>query len=357
MSRRAILVVLAVVVVLPAAAFAAGWYWLAGQIELTLVQWAFAQRAAGTDIRWQSLDRAGFPFHVGVRLDGAEATGHAGQWSWQWQGPPVDVRLRPLADDRLVFIAPGRHDIDLAGPGRRTGAAVDGEALALAVDLAGAGRPSGGTLSGRVLNAVTRDGTFLASLQSGEVAWRRTGFVASTPGALHAAPSQTARLAIAGLTLGKPFASPAIDILGSEVSAATVEARLDGAITPGDGTLAPALAAWRDGGGTLEVTKLLLSWGPLRAEGDGTAALDAALQPQGAFSLRIQGLAQLLAALERQRLIEPQAAAIARLALTAFSRQGADGTTPEILLPVTIQQRRLFLGPIPLATLPSIIWD
>ncbi|MBM3558760.1 MAG: DUF2125 domain-containing protein, partial [Alphaproteobacteria bacterium] len=100
MSRRAILVVLAVVVVLPAAAFVAGWYWLAGQIELTLAQWVIAQRNAGTELRWRSLDRAGFPFHVGVRLDGAEAAGHVGAWGWQWQGPPVDVRLRPLADDR-----------------------------------------------------------------------------------------------------------------------------------------------------------------------------------------------------------------------------------------------------------------
>jgi len=357
MSRRAILVLLAIVVVLPAAAFAAGWYWLAGQIELTLAQWAIAQRAQGTEIRWQSLDRAGFPFHVGVRLDGAEATGHVGEWAWQWQGPPVDVRLRPLADDRLAFLAPGRHGIVVAGPGRRAGVTIDGEALGLAVDMAGAGTPSGGVLTGRALDAATQDGTFLASLKQGELAWRRTAGGGSEAGALRAAPSQTARLAIGGLSLGAPFASPAVEVLGAEIAAVTVEARLDGVLAPSGGSLAPALTAWRDGGGTLEVTRLALSWGPLRAEGDGTAALDAALQPQGAFSLRVQGLAQLLSALERQRLIEPQAAAIARLALTAFSRPGADGTTPELQVPVTIQQRRLFLGPIALVTLPAIRWD
>ncbi|MGE0256218.1 MAG: DUF2125 domain-containing protein [Alphaproteobacteria bacterium] len=357
MSRRAILVILAVVVVLPAAAFVAGWYWLAGQIELTLAQWALAQRNAGTELRWQSLDRSGFPFHVGVRMDGAEAAGRVGAWGWRWQGPAVDVHLRPLADDRLAFLAPGRHAVDLAGPGQQAAAIVDGKTVALAVDLAGASRIGGGTLTARAVDAATADGTFLAALREGDFAWRRIAARPAAPGAVHEAPSQTARASVAGVTLGKPFIGPAVEVLGPDIAAASVELRLDGELAPGAGPLAPALTAWRDAGGSLEVTRLAISWGPLRAEGDGTATLDADLQPEGAFALRVRGMAQLLVALERQRLIEPQAAAIARLAITAFSRPAADGTTPELQVPVTIQKRRLFLGPVALVTLPPVRWD
>ena len=99
-----------------------------------------------------------------------------------------------------------------------------------------------------------------------------------------------------------------------------------------------------------------VQWGPLGAAGDGTFALDTALQPEGAMSMTLTGYEAAIETLVAQGFIEPQQAAIARTVMVALQKTPDDGGPAEVTLPVTLQDRTLSVGPIKFARLDPIDW-
>ena len=73
--------------------------------------------------------------------------------------------------------------------------------------------------------------------------------------------------------------------LGPRIASLEMDGALNGPVPVGR-TLAEQAAAWRDGGGSLEVRHLALVWGPLDLTASATLALDDQLQPMGAGSAR-----------------------------------------------------------------------
>jgi len=150
---------------------------------------------------------------------------------------------------------------------------------------------------------------------------------------------------------------PAIrDSLGTRIERATAQVRLRGDLDP-TFVLTERLAQWRDAGGTMDIEQVQLHWGPLRIAGEGAVALDAALQPEGAFTARIAGIDKLINLMEARGRIGPQQAAIARIALAFLTRAPSDDGPPEARVPVTVQNRVLSIGPVPLLTLDPIDWN
>ena len=156
-----------------------------------------------------------------------------------------------------------------------------------------------------------------------------------------------------GIALPAPPVLPALP-LGQQVTRVVLDASILGAIPPGP--LDAGLARWRDDGGTVEVRHIRLDWGPLSIQGDGTLALDAALQPLGAFSARAQGFFEAIDILRKQGQVDSQAANTARLVLGVMSRPSPGGGAPTIALPVSIQNRTVFAGPVAVARLNPIVW-
>ena len=142
---------------------------------------------------------------------------------------------------------------------------------------------------------------------------------------------------------------------GPDVSRIVVEADLFGPLAPGPPEV--ALPAWRDAGGTIEVTRFGVRHGPLAADADGTLALDGALQPIGAFTLRSRGFLHLVASLSRRGAIGEGAARAAGLVLGALTRPAADGGPPVLSVPVTLQDRTVHVGPVALARWPPVRWS
>jgi hypothetical protein len=120
--------------------------------------------------------------------------------------------------------------------------------------------------------------------------------------------------------------------------------------------MAARAAAWRDGGGTLELRGLTMRWGPVAAAAAATLALDDALQPAGAGTLRLTGAAEAVDALAEAGLIERRAAGAARALLPLMARRPADGGPPTLDVPVTLERRALALGRIPVTRLPLLDW-
>jgi hypothetical protein len=172
------------------------------------------------------------------------------------------------------------------------------------------------------------------------------------------APSDARAPEVGRLTFaadGVELPENAAPTLGPRIAHAELDLVLRGAI-PAARTAA-ALAAWRDAGGTIDLTKLGLHWGEFQAEADGSAALDSALQPQGALTVRAWGVAAVLDALVAAGQVRPREGATAKVVLHAMAKPGTTpGVPPEIEVPLTIQDHKLFLGPVPIARIPTIVW-
>ena len=127
-----------------------------------------------------------------------------------------------------------------------------------------------------------------------------------------------------------------------------------GVIPPGPP--AEAVAGWRDDGGTVELERLVLEWGPLELEASGTLALDPAMQPIGSLTAEIRGYAETLDALVQAGAAPPRDAAIAKVVLNLLAKTPPDGGPPVLTVPLTAQDGRLFVGPVALLELPPIEW-
>jgi hypothetical protein len=118
-----------------------------------------------------------------------------------------------------------------------------------------------------------------------------------------------------------------------------------------------AATAWRDTGGTVEITALELRWGPLNVVAIGTMALDENLQPLAALTATITGFNETIDALTAAGTIPQNEADSAKALLNLLAKPPRLlGGPPEIAVPLTIQNQRLSLGPVALMMLPPIEW-
>jgi hypothetical protein len=161
---------------------------------------------------------------------------------------------------------------------------------------------------------------------------------------------QTLAFALAGVQLG-----PAAEVpFGRVIRTAAGEVVVTGVLPPGSDTEA-ALRAWRADDGLIEFRRLAVAWGPLALSAGATLALDRALQPMGAGTIRIANWRPALEAVGNAGLIDRQALALVRLALTAVARP-APGGGSMVELPVALEERTLTAAHIPIARLPEIAW-
>jgi hypothetical protein len=154
-----------------------------------------------------------------------------------------------------------------------------------------------------------------------------------------------------GLRLPDAMAQP----FGPEVE--LIQGRIDLLGTPLEGTPRRVAEAWRDGGGTVELAGLVLRWGGLDISGDGTLALDGKLQPTGAMTLSVQGFGTVIDTLVARGVIRPGPATTARTILGLMAKTPKEGGAPVLKASLSVQNRKLFVGPVRLAELPAIIWE
>ena len=347
MRRRLLAIVVALPIVLAGAAFGA-WLWLTASVRTAVEQWAAQQRAGGTDVTWRALDVNGPPWRLTSHIDGAKIGRADGPLPWSWSPPPLAFDVFPLKLDEFGLAAGGLHRVDLLLDGRPRRLVIATTTAGARVRLDGDGLLA--ALAGRAqdMQFSIVDEPFELQVAQGEIAIERPPYDGG----------RAAALAVSLIAMAR-FDDVVLPVIPTGPFGQTVE--LIGGAGELRGVLpnappAQALEAWRADGGTLELQRLELIWGPLRAVADGTLALDADLQPVAALVARVQGLTDAIDAMELAALIDPRTAAIARLAVVAFSRVPDGGGAPELQVPVTIQNRQLSLGPVPLLTLPRLEW-
>lgn len=322
------------VLALLAVLYGVWWQALADRWRTGIATWTESLAASGWTAATGPLSVSGFPGPIRIALPAPALTDSAGNG---WSGPPTAIIVAPWAPVDPRFAAPGPHRFTLAGhaPVELSAEALTGR---IAVEH---GRPVALDLS------LTRAGAAGLTVDTATLSAKRLAQPVASPDSV--APVLAATLTIAGLTVPEGWA-PAMD---RTLTNGSLSLRLRGA--PSAGPLVPALAAWREAGGTVEIDALDFSWPPLWANGNATLALDRDLQPELAGTFTIRGLAAAIDRAGAQGLVPPAAAITAKIALGLTATTTNDGAT-ENKLAVTVQDRMLSVGPVPLIVLPPVKW-
>ncbi|WP_316978082.1 DUF2125 domain-containing protein [Shumkonia mesophila] len=334
-----------VAAIVAGALYVGGWYYAAGLARDSLLNWAEAQRREGAVVAFERLDIGGFPFHLRLALDKPAYSAPTADAPWGWEAGQVVAEMRPWNLRQFTLRAPGRHALMWTADGARRKAEGLVHGLSARVRLEG-GQPVAGHVEVEGADFAGDGPLDRLTLGSG------TLDLVLSPVALATARTPVADIRLAAHDLGVPsvWGLP----LGADVAVLELAAAVLGGVPPGP--LVDALAGWRDDGGTVEVRRLGLDYGPLTLAADGTLALDADLQPIGAFTTRIEGFFETVDALRDKGIIRAQDAVTAKMVLGILSKRNDAGRV-SLTVPLTVQDRRLYVGPVPLAAIPSVRWQ
>ena len=335
----------------------AGWFWIASSFQTEIANFAEQRRSEGVILEWDRVDITGFPVRFSTRFVRPRGSWTSPERTLMWTADDDPV-VRPFANGPgfLMVDAKGTHRFRIVEPDGTFNLTMRSERFDGDIAFDDDNRASAARGVIEPLFATFEDQPeFRLSRVSFD--WARE-LGRSDTDALHPAGNElTFALILDDADLSPLPLDPAVrDTLGARIERAAAQVRLRGDL---DLTFASAerLAQWRDAGGTMDIEQVQLHWGPLRIAGEGTVALDASLQPEGAFTARIAGLDKLIDVLEARGRVRPQQAAIARIALAVLTRAPSDGGPPEARVPVTVQNRVLSIGPVPLLTLDPIEWN
>ncbi|PWC49085.1 DUF2125 domain-containing protein [Azospirillum sp. TSA6c] len=336
-GRRIATILALMMVLLPAVAYSLWWWQAARTVRDGLESWVADQRANGAVVEHGGLTVHGFPLTLRAELDKP----HLATRGAEWQGARLVAEAAPWNPTHIALTFPGEHRLSVVQPGQPP------------LDILA---PNGGNgdLTMRMSGTLERLALRFTGLTA-QVAGQTVPVAALDIGA--AQPEQPpAERGTAGLTLtltadGLTLPDGMPPNLGREVKRTELTLRVMG--TPPRPEPA-SLSAWSRDGGTVEVDRLALDWGPLGAVLSGTLALDAQLQPQAALTAEIRGAPAVLDAVKP--MMRPNEAAIARTVLAMLARPTGPNGEQVVTAPVTVQDRSLFVGPLRVAALPKLVW-
>lgn len=297
-----------------AALHGAAWFYATGRLASETGAALDDLRRQGWEVVSDAPQRTGWPFAAGVRYGRVRMDGTSAGVPAAWRADDLDVRLRAVEPGTLLLTPSRKQQVRLGGGDWLELAA----SLQLAVQAGSAG-------------AVGHD--LAAQLPGGPV-----GIAA-----VHAnLQGRTLQLDLAGIE-ARPLPTP------GHLMAETV---LTGPLLPGPDPAAAA-AAWRDGGGALQVNMLQIDAGDLQASASGTAGLDPALQPVLNLTARVQGYRTALDRLSQAGVIQPSAAVAAKAVLGLLSGPGPGAPAT---LPVRVAGGVVSVAGFPLLRVPPVDW-
>ncbi len=341
MKIRARYAVLVAVLAVAIGGYVAYWLYLANAVEPWLAAWAEARRAEGYEVSHGPVEVSGFPFRLLVRVARPGLAGREADGSWRWQGDSLAGVVQPWKLRHVILSFDGEQVLDyrLDGVRRRLGLRARVPLVSLVFDRQGLLERYAIDL--KELEARVDEEPEPARIERVQVHGRGV----APEGAAQPLASEIA-ISVEALTLPPAEEAP----LGRTIALAGLRAEVRGAVPAGP--LAEVLPAWRDAGGTVEVSRFDLEWGPLAVHGDGTFALDEMMRPMGAAAAKVSGHRETVAALREARWLD---AGQARLAKTVLGLLAKDENGSEVLnVPVTAQDGRLYLGPVSVLSLPPL---
>ena len=329
MSRKTRLtIILAGVVVLLLAGDTAAWWLITDRMAAEVAAWQQARTAEGAVVHTGPPRRSGWPFEAVLILpDITLATDTPGQSdAIAWQSGQLRLVYAPWRPETLDVLVDGSQALRF---GAAPTVAVGVGRLDVHIPLNSAGQAEGIVFAARELSLPIPGGL----VRIGAVSLRlreMDAFVSATDAT------------VPGRNL--PF--------GGTIASLDFHARASGPI-PDLRDLGAALVAWRDRGQRLGIDDLALHWGPLDVRGHASLGLDAGMQPEGTAAVQLTGFAEVLDALARSGAITRSDERVASTLLGLMARPGASDVA-EADLPLTLKDRTLSVGAIPLLRVPPV---
>jgi hypothetical protein len=320
--------------------------WRAGQ-EMD----AWLQREADLGRAWSCPDRgiAGFPFRIEVTCTDATFTGMSEGRALKGKVARVHSVAQIYNPGHVIVEVESPLVVEAAGGDRLEVDWLLGRASILGKPGAGLDRFSAELTEPRLTLTNARVGTITVTAGVADFHIRRTPNSPAEDGAYDVA-SRITRATIPPLDALIGSASPA------EADFVTTITRAEPLAGRG---LPTELERWRVAGGRMQVTKAMVSHGPRRLDASGTVGLDDARRPQGRLDVTVSGLDDLLARFG----LSGRSSAIGGLIAGVLGgrpggaqaaeapAQGAPPGPKGVVLPLRMDGGRVFLGPIPVATL------
>lgn len=344
-SKRGFVLIGAVALLVAAfAGYYAYWRHVARQLEVGVAAWAERQRALGNEVafEWSGID--GFPSRFATTFRRPQVRWRVPGTEIAWNGADLDAEMAPWNLREIQVRSDGQHDASIRLPGDSSEWRLSTIGLAGAIGVHDSGALRSLSLALRQPDVSLPDGSAVSGADA--------TIVLEIP----EAPPADFQMPLARVVLDlKHIAMPPGTRLLTEdpVEAASVDATIKGPVP-----LAPvkdALAAWRDAGGVVELNSFAFVQGPLGLTGDATVALDPDLQPEGAGTVTTIGLSSAVEILIRDGLIPPDRALAARATVKALEKPGPDGR-PQARIGLSLQNRTVSFGPVPLFALQRIEW-
>jgi hypothetical protein len=339
-SRFGLIVLVAVIVL--CAGYSALWWVVADKIKSGAASWRDEESAHQLDISWRKLGVAGFPFGWRVTLKDFALRDRRHSPTPELRAARVVATARPWHITTWHFDLPAGLVAALAPPAGRPDVALrarQARGTAMAA-------PQGGLLLWLALRDIAAIGTV------GEVPVKSADAWVTLPEE-RPKTDRDANFALAIDLRQVHVPQPPVGF-GTTLDELALALTVKGPLP--DGPLAPAVTAWRDAGGTIDVNHLHIDWGGLGLTASGTVALDEKLQPMAAFSGGFEGFDAVINALVAADWLTEEQAALVEIALNTLARPGPDGK-PELRAPFTIQNGRVFVGPARLGRIPRIVWQ
>ena len=307
------------------------WFAATDHLATGFDAWLARCRQQGWQVEAGARQRGGWPLAATLTVPGLTISGGAPQVAGRvtWHADSVVLTLAAQAPSLLGVDIAGQQTLSIApGPVH----AFSAERMHLDVPFTPA--PGAPVASLAVRNLRSDDLTI--GLLTGQVTAGPTPSVATSAEAIELPSRQD-------WALGRHMSSVAID------------ATLHGGLPP-PGSVTASATAWRDGGGSIDITHLALGWGPLGLSATGQLALDEQLQPTGAAELHVVGYAKSLSVLAAQHVITSDAALAATAVMTLLAHVPPDGGAPEVEVPLTLRGGKLLMGTTPLVKVPPVVW-
>lgn len=322
------------------------WFFMAQALRDGVMAWAEARGAEGYHVAYGGVAVSGFPLRFRITVTAPALGAPQGDPPWLWRAEGAVAELRPWRPGRAVFTVQGEQKVDVDAGAlplsyTSTEGVVGGEVVFADGRLAEARLEIDG------LTLVGEDVAWNVVVKKATVKTRRNPARASD----YRLSAADFRIEAADITLPKALFLP----MGDKVARVHLVASVMGAVGPEPWPR--WLPQWRDDGGTVEVSTLDLSYGPLSVLANGTLALDGDLQPIGAFTAKVQGFFETLDIVRDNGLVRDRDAVTAKLVLGVMARRPEGGGPPTVSLAITVQDHKVYAGPVPLATLPAIRWE
>jgi len=320
------------------------YWWIAvNNLQHGFVAWVAESRAAGWSEQHSTPTRSGWPLAATLVVPTMSLGngGPDGPGSLAWNAERLTLRVALLRPDLVEVEPAGRQRLRLAG-GREVVFAAG--QFSLAVPLQAQPWPGFADLAVDRLRATTPTGDAAVDALRLHVDLRPD------------APSGEAALTFALTAEGIAPPQGIAALLGPRIASLTAEGALNGSVPAGRSAEEQA-SAWRDGGGSLEIRRLSLVWGPLDLTASATLALAEQLQPMGAGKARVVGYAETLDALAARAAISRSAAIAAKAVLSLLAHNPEDGSPPDVEVPLKLEFRTLSMRQVPLVRLPEVDWQ